>query len=307
VSLSADGNTALVGGYSDSNEAGAAWVWTKSGGVWTQQGSKLVGSGVLGNASQGNSVSLSADGNTALVGGSADNTSAGAAWVWTRSGGAWSQQGGKLVGSGAVGNANQGRSVSLSADGNTALVGGYNDNNGGGAAWVWTRSGGGWSQQGSKLVGSGAVGSASQGKSVSLSADGNTALVGGSGDNNAAGAAWLFSGSAPSITTQPTSKAIKSGQTTTLSVVATGTGLSYQWYVGASGTTTSPISGATSSSYATAALTSTTSYWVRVSNASGTADSTSATITVTIGVGSLDRSFDGSGMLPLLDQPIHAP
>ena len=70
VSLSADGNTAIVGGFGDNSYAGAAWVWTRSGGVWTQQGPKLVGSGAVGTASQGISVSLSADGNTAIVGGS---------------------------------------------------------------------------------------------------------------------------------------------------------------------------------------------------------------------------------------------
>src|ERR1044072_840067 len=66
-----------------------------------------------------------------------------------------------------------------------------------------------------------------------------------------------------------------------MSVVATGTApLTYQWYVGPSGTTTSPIAGATASSFTTPALSSTTSYWVRVSNASGTADSNTATSTV---------------------------
>ena len=56
-------------------------------------------------------------------------------------------QGAKLVGSGAgtVINPFQGCSVSLSADGSTAIVGGYRDS-GGGAAWVWTRSGGVWTQ-----------------------------------------------------------------------------------------------------------------------------------------------------------------
>src|SRR5437016_6120606 len=38
----------------------------------------------------------------------------------------------------------------------------------------------------------GAVGTAAQGVSVALSADGNTAAVGGSGDNSFAGAAWVF-------------------------------------------------------------------------------------------------------------------
>src|SRR5260370_38939179 len=60
----------------------------------------------------------------------------------------FSQQGPKLVGIGAVFVAEQGTSVSLSADGNTAIVGGFGDDNGGGAAWVHTRSGGGGGQQG---------------------------------------------------------------------------------------------------------------------------------------------------------------
>src|SRR6516225_5127103 len=72
---------------------------------FAQQGPKLVGIGAVGNASQGSSVSLSADGNTAIVGGPGDNSNIGAAWVFTRSGGVWTQQGDKLVGTGAVGNA----------------------------------------------------------------------------------------------------------------------------------------------------------------------------------------------------------
>jgi hypothetical protein len=61
-----------------------------------------------------------------------------------------------------VGSAQQGYSVALSGDGNTAMIGGAFDNNnaGGRAAWVFTRSNGVWSQQGNKLIGTGAVGSA---------------------------------------------------------------------------------------------------------------------------------------------------
>jgi hypothetical protein len=124
VALSADGRTAIVGGYSDNGYVGAAWVFTRSNGVWTQQGSKLVGNGAVGAAQQGISVALSADGNTAVVGGYSDNGDVGAAWVFTRSGGVWTQQGNKLVGTGAAGNSGQGRSVALSGDGNTAIVGG---------------------------------------------------------------------------------------------------------------------------------------------------------------------------------------
>jgi antibiotic biosynthesis monooxygenase (ABM) superfamily enzyme len=202
VALSADGNTAIVGAPPHTNgglyaPVGGAWVYTRSGGVRSQQGGELVGTGAVGSAGLGWSVALSSDGNTAIVGGPGDNLDTGAAWVYTRSGGVWAQQGSKLVGTGAVGGAYQGWSVALSADGNTAIVGGDGDNPnyqgvGAGAAWVYTRSGGVWTQQGSKLVGTGAVGSACQGLSVALSGDGNTAIVGGDEDNNQAGAAWVY-------------------------------------------------------------------------------------------------------------------
>jgi hypothetical protein len=199
VSLSSNGNTAIVGGYGDNNNVGAVWVYTRTGGVWTQQGNKLVGTGAVGNAQQGISASLSYDGNTAIVGGHGDNNNAGAVWVYTRTGSVWSQQGSKLVGTGAVGNASQGYSVSLSSDGNTAIVGGYGDNGNAGAAWVYTRTGGVWSQLGSKLAGTGAVGAAFQGISSSLSSDRNTAIVGGSGDNSNAGAAWVYTRGGSSV------------------------------------------------------------------------------------------------------------
>jgi hypothetical protein len=66
--------------------------------------------------------------------------------------------GGKLVGTGAAGNAQQGYSVALSGYGNTAIVGGISDSTGAGAAWVYTQRGGGWIQQGNKLVAGDAVG-----------------------------------------------------------------------------------------------------------------------------------------------------
>jgi hypothetical protein len=114
--------------------------------------------------------------------------------VFRRTGnGVWTQQGDKLIGSGAVGNGQQGFSVELADDGNTALVGGFFDNGSAGAAWVFVRNGSGiWTQQGAKRVGSGAVGAARQGVSVALAGDGNTALVGGFGDNGNVGATWVF-------------------------------------------------------------------------------------------------------------------
>ena len=85
----------------------------------------------------------------------------------------------------------------------------------------------------------------------------------------------------PVITVQPSSQTVASGQTATLSVAAAGTvPLGYQWYAGTSGTTTNPISGATSSSYTTPPLVSPMKHWVRVSNAGGSVDSTTAVVSI---------------------------
>jgi hypothetical protein len=127
VALSSDGNTALIGGPNDFGEIGAAWVFTRTAGVWSQQGSKLTGTGESGEAKFGSSVALSSDGNTALIGGPNDEKLSGAAWVFTRAEGKWTQQGSKLVGAGQLGASAFGSSVALSSSGNTALIGGPGD------------------------------------------------------------------------------------------------------------------------------------------------------------------------------------
>src|SRR5262249_32671739 len=112
-----------------------------------QQGDKLTGAGGIGTGRGGYTVALSADGDTALIGGRYGISGAGAAWVFTRSGSTWTQQGGKLVGTGHTGEGELGHisegefgvSVALSGDGDTALIGAPGDDNETGAAWVFTR------------------------------------------------------------------------------------------------------------------------------------------------------------------------
>ncbi|HSY52203.1 MAG TPA: hypothetical protein VLC46_25605 [Thermoanaerobaculia bacterium] len=241
VALSADGNTAIVGSPLD-NYVGAAWIWDRNGGFWTQQ-PKLVGSGFEAFAEQGTSVAVSADGNTAVVGGTRDSGGIGATWVWTRSAGVWTQQS-KLAGSDTAGAfVLQGASVAISADGNTAIVGGPRDNNYEGAAWVFTRNAGVWTQQGAKLVGSGVEGiGAEQGVSVSLSADGNTAIVGGYTDgwsgggysSFGTGAAWVWTRSG-NVWTQQGSKLVSSDSGPGNN--SSGTGQGYSVALSADGTT----------------------------------------------------------------------
>jgi hypothetical protein len=206
VALSADGNTAIVGAPEDEGNLGAAWVFTRSNGGWTQQGGKLVGTNSERDwaVNQGAAVALSADGNTALVGGPGDKNGAGATWVFTRAGGVWTQQGGKLIGTGAAKWEYQGTSVALSADGDTAIVSaplaeGYR-----GAAWVFTRTGGTWSQQGDKLVPTGTIGDVNlySTVTVAISADGGTTILGRPDDDGGRGATWVFVRSAGAWTQQ---------------------------------------------------------------------------------------------------------
>ncbi len=277
VSLSYDGNRAIVGGKNDNGNTGAAWVFSRSGGVWTQEG-KLVGTGNVGQSWQGQSVAMSGDGNTAIVGGYLDNSIVGAAWVYVRSGGGtWSQQGSKLVSSDYIGSAQQGYAVSLSSDGNRAIVSGWNDNSAVGCAWIYTRSGGVWTQSGSKMTGGDRAGVGKFGSGVDISADGNTAIFGALYDNSSVGASWIFSActTAPpkAAITGATAGVICSGYILTVADTSTvGKYISsYSWSDGSTAANSNPITAPGTYSVTitnSCGYTSTESYVITTVNAS---------------------------------------
>src|SRR6185312_16077850 len=194
VALSYDGATALAGGTADGGTTGATWVFTRSGTTWSQQGAKLVGTGISGGqAYQGSSVALSADGDTAVTGGAFDGNGIGAVWVFTRTSGAWSQQGSKLASPSPNFATNQGASVAIAADGNTLISGGYGDEGLKGSAYIFTRHNGTWAQQGDKLVPNDRWnGNVQFGMAVALSSHGNTAFIGGPDDLGNIGSSWAF-------------------------------------------------------------------------------------------------------------------
>ena len=98
---------------------------------------------------------------------------------------------------------------------------------------------------------------------------------------------------APSITTQPASQEVASGASASLSVAASGDDLTYQWFTGNSGDTDSPVAGATTGTIDTGALTASTSFWVQITNAGGTADSETAVVSVA--APAVPLVLDGSG------------
>ena len=144
VALSADGNTALIGGELDNGVAPARRGCSCARAQRGPSSSKLTGDGELGAADFGHSVALSADGNTALVGGPADQGNG------SRSGALGVHAVGQRPGASRARSRprrrqwhDQQRSAQrwrCPADGNTALIGGPQDNGKAGAAWVYTRS-----------------------------------------------------------------------------------------------------------------------------------------------------------------------
>ncbi len=203
VALSADGSTALVGAPGYGARAGAAWAFKRSGTTWSEQ-QKLTGAGGESEGQFGTSLALSADGNTALIGSpdeyrvirSKGVYGAGAVYPFLRKGSTWALQGERLTGTeevypeqfAVINGSAFGDSLALSADGNTAIIGGPQDNEYRGAAWSFTRSGNSWTQQGKKLTAQ----ASAFGESVALSADGSTALIGAPFQNGFAGAAWVL-------------------------------------------------------------------------------------------------------------------
>jgi len=139
-----------------------------------------------------------------------------------------------------------------------------------------------WYKNGSSI--SGATSSTYTISSVALADAANyTVVVTNSVSNVTSDVAVLSVASAvvaPTIATQPATQSVNVGSSVTLSVIATGTSpFTYQWYKGSSA-----VSGATSSSYtiSSPAVGDSGSYYVTVTNSSGTATSNTATLTVNV-------------------------
>ena len=103
---------------------------------------------------------------------------------------------------------------------------------------------------------------------------GLTACGGGGSDSTTSSSS---SSSSPSITTEPTSVTVTAGAAASFTVVASGSSLTYQWYKDSTA-----ISGATSATYTISATATTDagSYYVVVTNSSGSVTSSTVTLTV---------------------------
>jgi hypothetical protein len=189
-SVSLDNDTALIGAYNNDTQAsnaGAAYVFLRSGTSWSQQAKLLDSNGIAGDG-LGLSVALSGD-RAVVSSPAADDidSNAGAVTTFVRSGGSWSQDDQLLAIDGGS-NDRFGNSVAL--DGDTALIGAQNAE-GTGAAWIFVHDGAHWVQQ-AKLL----PGDASKYFGVSVVLSGDTALIGAHwADNDSGvntGAAYVY-------------------------------------------------------------------------------------------------------------------
>lgn len=202
ISIGLSGSTAFVGAddaqIGNNGSQGTAYVFTESGGVWTQS-QKLVADD--GGPSDIFGYSMVFDGTTAMISAYSQNQSTGAVYVFGQSGGTWTQTQ-KLLASDAATNTYFGYSMALS--GSTLLVGSWGANPGGvdtqGVAYIFNESGGIWTQT-QELVADDGLAQDKFGHSVAL--QGTTALIGadgsagpgGPGLGTAQGAVYAFDGS----------------------------------------------------------------------------------------------------------------
>jgi hypothetical protein len=202
VSISDDGSYAVIGAYYKNNQAGNAYIFSRSGSTWTQQ-AKLTASDAQASDRFGWSVNINDDGDYVIVGAYQEDTSAfnaGAAYIFSRSGSTWTQQA-KIVSSDGEANDQFGWSVSLNSDATYAIVGALRSQysvDDAGAAYIFTRDGTTWTQT-RRLTASDPKSQDEFGHSVSISGDGGYAAVGapqedgGSGDPIFnAGAAYIY-------------------------------------------------------------------------------------------------------------------
>src|SRR6266545_4369977 len=232
VALSSDGSTLAVGAIGEDSSAigiggietdnsatnaGAVYVYLRSGTTWTQQ-AYIKASNTGGDDQFGISVALSDNGNTLAVGATGKDSAltgtagivnettagnaapgAGAVYVFTRVGTAWTQE--AYIKASNTGVLDLfGFSVSLSGDGDilavgaigessaaTGIGGNQTDNSAAdaGAVYVYTRIGTTWTQQ--AYVKASNTGAGDQfGTSAALSSNGNTLAVGATGEDSSA-------------------------------------------------------------------------------------------------------------------------
>ena len=158
-SVAVDGDTAIVGAYSDDdngNNSGSAYVFGFDGSNWIEQEKLLASDGAAGDNF---GISVAVDGDTAVVGAyhdDANGNNSGSAYVFVFDGSSWIEEA-KLLASDGAADDNFGNSVAV--DGNAVIIGaaqsdanGYNS----GSVYVFGFDGTNWIEEAKLLASDGA-------------------------------------------------------------------------------------------------------------------------------------------------------
>ena len=197
VALSHDGNTLAVGAMGEDN-AGAAYIFTREGGRWSQQAYiKASNTGRLEDGDQfGYDVILNGNGDTLAVSAISEDSAAagvegdqgddsaaetGAVYVYARDGADWSQQAylkpRRASAEALIGGLLFGFAIGLDESGNTLAISGFNEDTNRGSVYVFERTGSDWSEQARLVASNPEIGDA-LGSAIAVSADGNTIAAG---------------------------------------------------------------------------------------------------------------------------------
>jgi hypothetical protein len=203
VALSGNGQHAIVGAPLDAGKKGTAFIFEHVGLSWAQNGNPLTGTGESGEGRFGESVAMSGDGSTALVGAPAENAKRGSVWTFVDLNTKWVEFGTRLTG---IGNEKEefGRGLALSGDGSHALIGAPRASSKkageqAGAAWLYEAEKSAWAIVQPALEASLVeTGHGQFAKTVSMTENGQTLLVGAPHETFKAGAVWLF-GQRPTV------------------------------------------------------------------------------------------------------------
>jgi len=191
IAVSDDGTIAIIGARHDEDPmegdglSGAAYVFERGEEGWSQQ-VKLTADSARADKF-GESVEMSGDGTTAIIGGFDDrNGGLGSAYVFERDDGEWSQQV-KLTPKDTKNDEFFRPRIAVSGDGTTVIIGVEHDDepNGerAGSAYVFAHTNGEWRQQ-AKLAPDDGDPKDAFGARVALSGDGTTAIIGALGDED---------------------------------------------------------------------------------------------------------------------------
>lgn len=212
VAMSSDGLRVAVGSSNDADSTGgftasngSVYVFSRALTVWTQEGKLLATDKATGDT-LGASVAISSDGSRIVAGARSEDdatgsatTDNGAAYVFVRSGTAWSQEQ-KLLAPDKASSDELGSTVAISADGTRVIVGARLDDESlatsttdSGAAYVFVRTASTWSET-QKLFALDRENSGLFGRSVALSGDGVRAVVGAPGEDEPSGASTTNNG-----------------------------------------------------------------------------------------------------------------